>query len=596
MEYIDLLSTRIDVLDFSGIVKYVGPLLHEVNNPRINKNDTWLGVEWDNPKRGTHNGTVGGVTYFKCEKEGNAGGLVKLSKVSTGVEIVEAYVKRYFKEEEANEILKNKENLVQFLIELAKNKDKQKEFSHDPEFDDEAMIKTSLAYKKIEFFGFDKIWNMITNVKKIDNLCLNGYKVSRIGKQGDVATLFTSVKGLSLEKTLMSSWDEVAQVAEECPNLELLWLNGNRMLFRDEFMRDQEAFRDVFYPDSKIVPKEPEFKIEEAVFKKLRMLALDSMCFTFKSFSRIAKTFPLIEQIVLSNNQCNDFDNLTVTSKDLPRLNRMDLSQNHISKTEGFMRFSELALNTLNLTSNLLERFDVGKFFPHLTHLNLCYNNIKDESIFMDLSEFKNLISIRMAGNPIVSAYDKVHIRFYLIACNTTLKMIEGSEIKRDERRDAEIYYITRLFKDFFIHTHTDQYSYDYSAFLQWSINRYPHVEYFIKRYGNPFPVEDRYLEARPNLELYNNQDNKKKNNVMIKFFKCVDGVEKLDKQKKFPISFDIAYVKTFCKNAMKLRKTPFQLLLIDKGIEMELSNNTALLGDYVSSEKVVIKVVIGSK
>lgn len=39
-------------------IHYIGPV--------GDKSGTWLGVEWDDPIRGKHNGTHDGVEYFNC--------------------------------------------------------------------------------------------------------------------------------------------------------------------------------------------------------------------------------------------------------------------------------------------------------------------------------------------------------------------------------------------------------------------------------------------------------------------------------------------------------------------------------------------------
>ena len=42
------------------------------------------------------------------------------------------------------------------------------------EYDNEALIKTALAYKKIEFLGFDRIWTIMENTKNLKHLALDG--------------------------------------------------------------------------------------------------------------------------------------------------------------------------------------------------------------------------------------------------------------------------------------------------------------------------------------------------------------------------------------------------------------------------------------
>lgn len=49
---------RLSLKDQLCTVQYVGPV--------GDKPGSWLGVEWDDPARGKHDGTHQGVLYFKC--------------------------------------------------------------------------------------------------------------------------------------------------------------------------------------------------------------------------------------------------------------------------------------------------------------------------------------------------------------------------------------------------------------------------------------------------------------------------------------------------------------------------------------------------
>lgn len=51
-------GTRISLAGDLGTIKFVGP----VNNT----SGIWLGVEWDDPRRGRHDGTKDGKRYFAC--------------------------------------------------------------------------------------------------------------------------------------------------------------------------------------------------------------------------------------------------------------------------------------------------------------------------------------------------------------------------------------------------------------------------------------------------------------------------------------------------------------------------------------------------
>lgn len=53
-----LVGSRIDSSGSKGTVKYVGKV--------SGAEDTWLGIDWDDPGRGKHNGTYNGIQYFEA--------------------------------------------------------------------------------------------------------------------------------------------------------------------------------------------------------------------------------------------------------------------------------------------------------------------------------------------------------------------------------------------------------------------------------------------------------------------------------------------------------------------------------------------------
>lgn len=78
---------------FRATVRYIGPVAAAKN-----KEEVWLGVEWDDNKRGKHDGSCvddAGIMhrYFDCAF--GAGSFVKMSKVTTGRSLVEALQDRY---------------------------------------------------------------------------------------------------------------------------------------------------------------------------------------------------------------------------------------------------------------------------------------------------------------------------------------------------------------------------------------------------------------------------------------------------------------------------------------------------------------------
>lgn len=79
---------RVLIAKQRATVRYVGPVQGQEG--------VWVGVEWDDPTRGKHNGEAGGQRYFTCSSAAStAGSLVRASKVSPGRSLVEALVQRY---------------------------------------------------------------------------------------------------------------------------------------------------------------------------------------------------------------------------------------------------------------------------------------------------------------------------------------------------------------------------------------------------------------------------------------------------------------------------------------------------------------------
>lgn len=71
----------------TGTVRYFGPL--------DGKSGSWVGVEWDDPERGTNDGTFQGTRYFTCLRQPASASFITASKVRRGNTLVEAIHERY---------------------------------------------------------------------------------------------------------------------------------------------------------------------------------------------------------------------------------------------------------------------------------------------------------------------------------------------------------------------------------------------------------------------------------------------------------------------------------------------------------------------
>lgn len=79
-------GARIRNGDHFGTVKYSGPV-HGYEG-------SWLGIEWDDPSRGKHDGSLDDVHYFKTSKPG-AGSFVRPTKLAQTTTCADAIRKCY---------------------------------------------------------------------------------------------------------------------------------------------------------------------------------------------------------------------------------------------------------------------------------------------------------------------------------------------------------------------------------------------------------------------------------------------------------------------------------------------------------------------
>jgi Leucine-rich repeat (LRR) protein len=580
-------NRRIEYFGSKGTVRYNGKLKH---NPagRVDTQSIWLGVEWDDPTRGNHDGTVDGVFYFACKnpEAKMAASLVKMIKANFGVGVFEAFVTKYFKPEEARMLFKHKDQLHDRLQDL-------KEFAHEQvqtqrehknaEYDEDAIIKTSVSFKKIEFLGFQNIWQRMKDLNNLQNLSLSGYNVASLGAPGQLRSVFPALRELSLEDSLIYSWDQIGAIAKELPHLEILWLSKNRLALPST---DQEN------PEAKSSP----------VFDKLHTLILSEMDLSWKQFSRVKHMFPNLKEVGLAQNKMTDFDNCDITQDEFPNLSKIDLSENNISDGKGLARLSVLSLKKLNLYGNQLQDIHFGSHFPNITHLNVSKNKLPNFDVLKQLSEFKSLESLRVTDNPFLLFEDKVHSRLLIVGSVRKLKTLNGSDLKRDEKKDGEIYYLKTAFHDFFKISQTTAFTYDETEFFVFARQNFPLIDELIKKFGHPYPVEERNYEAPVNPNKVNWDDRPAQNdNLLIKvsgnfclitFFQLVDGKEQRLLMKKMPKNIDIGYIKTFLKNTLKLKTKIQSMRVVLSNLSFELDNDLKKLSDIVAYEN-FLKIVI---
>lgn len=93
-----------------------------------------------------------------------------------------------------------------------------------------------------------------------------------------------------------------------------------------------------------------------------------------------------------------------------------------------------------------------------------------------------------MLKNPMSDKDGTRHVRNRLVGEICGLKIVNGSELGKYERRDYEIYFLRWAFQEYFRVFETDHDNYVYDEFIPWVTVTFPNVLKLIEEYECPYP------------------------------------------------------------------------------------------------------------
>uniref|UniRef100_A0A8D0HNV8 Tubulin-specific chaperone E n=1 Tax=Sphenodon punctatus TaxID=8508 RepID=A0A8D0HNV8_SPHPU len=159
----------------------------------------WLGVEWDNPHRGKHNGNHEGTQYFSC-RHPTGGSFIRPSKANFGIDFLTALKTHYGLNDEQDAECKKEGSLV-------------------------------IGRKTVELVGFDSIKEKQKQLNKLIDISVRECAVSHAGPKEEIKRTCPNIMQMDLSKNLLSSWEKVIDIAYQTENLEILNLSENKMKF-----------------------------------------------------------------------------------------------------------------------------------------------------------------------------------------------------------------------------------------------------------------------------------------------------------------------------------------------------------------------------
>ncbi|XP_055002689.1 tubulin-specific chaperone E isoform X2 [Sorex araneus] len=509
---VDVIGRRVEVngeratVRFSGTVPPVAGL--------------WLGVEWDNPERGKHDGSHEGTVYFKC-RHPTGGSFIRPNKVNFGVDFLTALKNRYVLEDGSEE--GGKAHTVTF------------------------------GNKPVETIGFDSVKKWQSQLSKLQEISLENCAVNSAGDKEEIAKVCPNIRELNMSKNLLTSWDEVVHIAHQLEHLETLNLSENKFKF----------------------PSGPPSVI--GTFSTLKILVLNHTGITWAELLQCASGWPVLEELYLKANDICISERPTDV---LQMVKILDLSVNRlIDENQLFLighlpRLEQLILSDIGISAIHFPDAGIGcktSMFPALQYLVVNDNQISQWSFINELDKLQSLHSLSCMRNPLTEEGKKESSRQLIIAKIGQLKTLNRCEILPEERRGAELDYRKNFGNEWKkAGGHQDP---EKNRPSEEFLAAHPRYELLCLKYGAP---EDGELKTQQPLLL--------KNQLLTLKIKFPNQLDQKDIEKQLPEFMTIQKVKGLLSRLLKVPVSKLLLSYETPkmpGKEIELENNQNSLNYY---------------
>ncbi|KAF9126247.1 hypothetical protein BGW39_006765 [Mortierella sp. 14UC] len=392
------LGQRIELEYSRGTVRYLGAVPPTKGE--------WIGVEWDTEERGKHSGEHNGTQYFTCTIPGTGSFTRPSPNINVGQSLLEILKERYVDEELTAEDLYLGETNV-----------------------------------KVDVYDFDRIRKKNSQLHLMQVVGLANTNVDSAADFEETQKACPEIQDLDLSSTLISSWQNLADIVAPLSKLTVLRISRNR-----------------FHP----LTAQPSF---EYAFKNIRCLALNRVYISWDEMNLLEPSLPNLEILQIGFNLFTELGKSDESSpvaeqkvKGFAKLQDLHLEGNKFVEWSQILRLSRFpSLRLLDLSENRIANV-IGpqdpEDFKHLETLRINDNDLKEWSSIDQLGLYTSLKSLWIQNNPIMAqaAGDvtsdqtgKPDTRTITIARMAHITQLNGTEILKKNRIDAELYYLKNV-------------------------------------------------------------------------------------------------------------------------------------------------------
>ncbi len=372
-----------------------------------------LGIEWDDPERGRNDGTVKfkgkTIRYFSVRGDSQCGSFIKIVDGSVYLKDSYSYVK----------LAKGKALVVKgrTLVDALASK-----YGQLDQLDSLKSENIRFGSKLVEKYGFEKLMKLQANFNALQIVSLDhmlvgddvGCSCSKLASQ-----MLSSVRDLSMQYNMMTSWPVVVELATSLKQLQTLRLDGNWLAIKATSIGSCTSVTKLTLSECGLgVSLGSQFVLDtvSAAFSALNVLVLSGN--SFSSFPGASST--KVSLLDFSANQL--VGALDVGNQ--ANLEVLDISKNRITSISGLLS----NLKELNLSDNRIASWDELDRFSVM---------------------FSRLEAIKLVNNPISAeteskwGYDMCLAQ--IMSRIQTVIRINGTQYTEEQRRNYELYYISKV-------------------------------------------------------------------------------------------------------------------------------------------------------
>ncbi|XP_047228704.1 tubulin-specific chaperone E isoform X2 [Girardinichthys multiradiatus] len=489
----------------------------------------WIGVEWDNPERGKHDGSHEGMQYFTCRNP-KGGSFVRPVKVSFGVDFLTAFYMTY-------------------------------QFSTEKVLSEEISISS----KRLEWFAVQE-----RRFESLPSIVLNHCEVNGPGAPGEIRKTTPNVQWLDLSGSLVSTWEDVAAITEQLENLEGLQLSVNRISLTSDPWAHLRAFGNL---------KVLALNTCDITWLQILECApmwpqLEDLSVENNNITELQRPEGVLETLKCLNLSCNALMQESVCRlSTLPRLEQLDLSSTRLS----FVQLEDAAqagctaifpaLACLNLDHNNISevRLLLHAQLEHLWIYGLCFHLMW--CVVNELAKIPFLVKLSCRDNKLPSIDGNPNtVNQIIIAKLGQLIYLNNSEINSEERKGAELDYIKLFGEQWLKAGEPGQPS---IAFTR----QHPRYQTLIDKYGAPDEGE---LKKQEPFAL--------KNQLLKITFVFPDDTNQKPIEKKLPASMVVQKVKGLLHRLLKVPSSDLRLTYTSHkmlGTEFDMDGDLKTLQFY---------------